>query len=53
MYMRPAPADAPAPVRHWTTELALVLSAVGVVALGIVPGPVTEWFSRLGMVFGG
>lgn len=53
MYMRPAPADAPAPVRHWTTELALVVSAVGVVALGIVPGPVTEWFSRLGMVFGG
>lgn len=52
MYMRPAPADAPAPVRHWTTEVALVVSAVAVVALGIVPGPVTEWFHRFGMVFG-
>jgi NADH-quinone oxidoreductase subunit N len=52
MYMRPAPADAVAPFKHWTTELALVGSAVGVVVLGIVPGPVTEWFSRLGMVFG-
>jgi NADH-quinone oxidoreductase subunit N len=52
MYMRPAPADAPTPFRHWTTELALVLSAVGVVVLGVVPGPVTAWLSRVGMVFG-
>jgi NADH-quinone oxidoreductase subunit N len=52
MFMRPAPADAPAPVRHWTTEFALVASAFGVVALGIIPGPITEWFSRVGMVFG-
>jgi len=52
MYMRPAPSDAVAPVKHWTTELALVASAIAVVALGVVPGPVTEWFSRLGMVFG-
>jgi NADH-quinone oxidoreductase subunit N len=53
MYMRPAPADAPAATPHWTTELALVVSAVGVVALGVVPGPITEWLSRAGMVFGG
>ncbi len=52
MFMRPAPADATTPVRHWTTEFALVMSAVGVVAFGIIPGPVTEWFGRLGMVFG-
>ncbi len=52
MFMRPAPADAPQPFRHWTTELALVTSAVAVVLLGIVPGPVTEWFSRAGMIFG-
>jgi NADH-quinone oxidoreductase subunit N len=52
MYMRPAPADAPAPFRHWTTELALVASAIAVVVLGVLPGPVTDWFSRLGMVFG-
>lgn len=52
MFMRPAPADAPAPFRHWTTELALVTSAVAVVAFGVMPGPVTEWFSRAGMIFG-
>jgi len=52
MFMRPAPADATTPVRHWTTELALVTSAVGVVAFGVMPGPVTEWFSRAGMIFG-
>jgi NADH-quinone oxidoreductase subunit N len=52
MFMRPAPADATAPFRHWTTELALITSAIGVVAFGIVPGPVTEWFGRMGMVFG-
>ncbi len=53
LYMRPAPADAPAPVRYWMTEVALVTAAVAVVLLGIVPGPVTEWLSRAGLVFGG
>jgi NADH-quinone oxidoreductase subunit N len=53
MFMRPAPADAPAPFRHWTIEVALVTSAVATVLLGIVPGPVSEWLSRAGMVFGG
>lgn len=52
MFMRPSPVDDSLPVRHWTTELALIVSALGVVALGIVPGPITEWFGRLGMVFG-
>ncbi|PZR18415.1 MAG: NADH-quinone oxidoreductase subunit N [Archangium gephyra] len=52
MFMRPAPADAPAPFRHWTTEFALVASSIAVVAFGVIPGPVTEWFSRAGMVFG-
>jgi NADH-quinone oxidoreductase subunit N len=52
MFMRPAPADATTPVRHWTTEFALVTSSIAVVALGVVPGPITEWFSRAGMVFG-
>lgn len=53
MYMRPAPAEAVPSVRYWTTELALGLSAVAVVILGIMPGPITSWFSRLGMIFGG
>lgn len=52
MFMRPAPADVSTPVRHWTTELALIVSAVAVVVWGVVPGPITEWFGRLGMVFG-
>ena len=52
MFMRPAAADASTPVRHWTTEFALISSAVAVVGLGIVPGPITEWFGRLGMIFG-
>ncbi len=52
MFMRPAPADATTPVRHWTTELALITSAIAVVALGIIPGPITEWLSRAGMIFG-
>jgi NADH-quinone oxidoreductase subunit N len=53
MYMRPAPAEATPSFRYWSTELALGLSAVAVVVLGIMPGPITTWFSRLGMVFGG
>ncbi len=53
MFMRPAAADATLPVRHWTTELALVITAVAVVGLGVLPGPISAWFSRAGMVFGG
>ena len=53
MFMRPAAADATLPVKHWTTEVALVFSAVAVVGLGLLPGPITAWLSRAGMVFGG
>jgi NADH-quinone oxidoreductase subunit N len=53
MYMRPVAAEVVAPYRYWTTEVALVVSAVGVVALGVLPGPITGWFSRVGLVFGG
>jgi NADH-quinone oxidoreductase subunit N len=53
MYMRPAPSEATAPARYWTTELAIGLAAVGVIVLGVMPGPVTTWFSRIGMLFGG
>ena len=53
MFMRPAAPDASLPVRHWTTEVALVLTAVAVVGLGVLPGPISAWFSRAGMMFGG
>ena len=53
MYMRPAPEGATEPPRHWTTELALAGSALGVVVLGVLPGPITGWLARAGMVFGG
>ena len=53
MFMRPAAPDANLPVRHWTTEVALVVSAVAVVGLGLLPGPITGWLSRAGMLFGG
>lgn len=53
MFMRPAAADATLPVKHWTTEVALVFSALAVVGLGLMPGPITAWLSRAGMVFGG
>jgi NADH-quinone oxidoreductase subunit N len=52
MFMRPVPEGAPAPQPHWSTELALVASTVAVVGLGVLPGPVSAWFSRLGMIFG-
>ncbi len=53
MFMRPAPADATTPPRQWTTELALVVSALLVVGLGLVPETIAGWLSRAGMVFGG
>jgi NADH-quinone oxidoreductase subunit N len=52
MYMRPAPEGSTEPVTYWTTDLALAASAVLVVGLGVMPGTVTEWLSRAGMVFG-
>jgi NADH-quinone oxidoreductase subunit N len=53
MYMRPSPQDAATPFRHWSTEVALLVSAILVVFWGVMPGAVSEWFSRAGMVFGG
>ncbi len=52
MFMRPLGAgESTSAFRHWTTETALVCSAVAVVLLGIVPGPLSAWFSRAGMLF--
>lgn len=53
MYMRPAPSETLPSFRSWTTEVALAVSAVAVVVLGVMPGPLATWFSRLGMVFAG
>ncbi|MFZ5468690.1 MAG: NADH-quinone oxidoreductase subunit N [Myxococcota bacterium] len=52
MFLRPAPEGAPAPERHWTTEAALLLATVGVMLLGILPGPVSAWLSQAGLLFG-
>ncbi|MHB8874773.1 MAG: NADH-quinone oxidoreductase subunit N [Myxococcaceae bacterium] len=52
MFMRPAAADAPVPESQWTTEVALMASALGVVALGVLPGRVAGWLSQAGMLFG-
>jgi NADH-quinone oxidoreductase subunit N len=52
MYMRPVAIDALEPAQYWMTELALGVTAIGVVVLGVMPGPITEWFSRAGMVLG-
>ncbi|MCI0571715.1 MAG: NADH-quinone oxidoreductase subunit N [Myxococcaceae bacterium] len=47
MYMRPAPEDERIPVTlSWGTELALALSALAVVVLGILPGTVTDWLQQ-------
>jgi NADH-quinone oxidoreductase subunit N len=53
MYMRPATLESPHPFKHWTMDLALAAASVAVVLLGVMPGPVTAWLSRAGMVFGG
>ncbi|HYO58001.1 NADH-quinone oxidoreductase subunit N [Archangium sp.] len=51
MYMRPVPEGSHALERSWMTELALVVSTVAVVLLGIMPGPVTEWIVQAGTLF--
>ncbi len=53
MYMRPSPDGITVPERHWTTELALAVSAVGVVLLGVLPNLLGDWLSRTGLLFGG
>ncbi len=52
MFMRPSLEGATTPERQWTTELALVLSAIGVIALGVLPGTVSEWLSRAPLILG-
>ncbi|WNG33786.1 NADH-quinone oxidoreductase subunit N [Archangium violaceum] len=51
MYMRPVPEGAHVLERNWMTELALVVSTVAVVVLGIIPGPVAEWIAQAGTLF--
>jgi len=51
MYMRPIPEGAHVLERNWMTDLALVLSTVAVVAMGILPGPLTEWIAQAGTLF--
>ena len=51
MYMRPAPEGALVPERRWTTELALVASAVATVLLGVLPGPITALLQRSDLLF--
>ena len=51
MYMRPAPEAGALPERSFATELALVLSTVAVVVLGVLPGITSTWLSRGGAVF--
>jgi NADH-quinone oxidoreductase subunit N len=53
MYMRPAPEAGALPERNLATELALVLSTVAVVVLGVLPGITTTWLSRGGALFFG
>jgi NADH-quinone oxidoreductase subunit N len=51
MYMRPVPEGSHVLERSWMTELALVVSTVAVVLLGIMPGPLTEWIAQAGTLF--
>jgi NADH-quinone oxidoreductase subunit N len=52
MFMRPPPEGSLTAERHWMTEAALVVSTVAVVGLGILPGQLSMWLSRAGMIFG-
>ncbi len=52
MFMRPPPEQATLPAREWGTELALALTAVAVVLLGVAPALVTHWLGPAGHLFG-
>jgi len=52
MFMRPAPEQAAAPDRRWTTELALAFTAVAVVLLGVAPSLVDRWLGPAGQLLG-
>jgi NADH-quinone oxidoreductase subunit N len=53
MFMRPAEEGAPLPSRQWATEVALVLSTLAVLALGILPGIAIRWFSSAAALWAG
>ncbi|MFN0061601.1 MAG: NADH-quinone oxidoreductase subunit N [Myxococcaceae bacterium] len=53
MYMRPSPTGVQVPGRQWSTEVALAVSAFAVVAMGVLPGPLSNWLERAGTLFGG
>jgi NADH-quinone oxidoreductase subunit N len=52
MYMRPVPEGAHPLERSWTSEVALIVSTIAVVALGILPGPVSDWLAQAGTLLG-
>ncbi len=52
MFMRPSPEQATLPGRAWGTELALAVTAVAVVLLGVAPALVTRWLGPAGHLFG-
>ena len=45
MYMKP-PEESQTGVRHWSTEVVLAASAIAVVLLGILPGPLLDWLRQ-------
>jgi len=52
MFMRPAPQASKALPSPAGVSFALLLSTVGVVALGIAPGALGDWLSQAGAMFG-
>jgi NADH-quinone oxidoreductase subunit N len=52
MYMRPPPEQATPPPTQWGTELALALTVVAVVLLGVAPALVDKWLGPAGRLFG-
>ncbi|HXX30507.1 MAG TPA: NADH-quinone oxidoreductase subunit N [Myxococcaceae bacterium] len=51
MFMRPPPEQAAVPERLWSTDLALALTAVAVVLLGVAPALVSRWLGPAGQLF--
>ena len=45
MYMKP-PAATETGLRHWSTEFVLAASAIAVLVLGILPGPLLDWLKQ-------
>jgi NADH-quinone oxidoreductase subunit N len=53
MFMRPAPEGVLSPERNWSTDVAIWLSTVAVVALGVLPNMLGPWISQAGTLFSG